>query len=42
VSGPALDVEDETTTLATGAFTISMDARSHLILERGAGERRAL
>jgi N-methylhydantoinase A len=42
VSGPALVVEDETTTLATGAFTISMDARSHLILERGPGERRAL
>ena len=41
VSGPALVVEDETTTLATSAFTISMDARWHLILERSAGERRA-
>src|SRR5215470_6104865 len=40
VSGPALVVEDETTTLATSAFTISMDARWHLILERSAGERR--
>src|SRR5215471_14205846 len=33
VSGPALVVEDETTTLATSAFTVSMDARRHLILE---------
>jgi N-methylhydantoinase A len=40
VPGPALVVEDETTTLATGAFTVSMDARSHLILERSADERR--
>lgn len=41
VPGPALVLEDETTTLATGGFTVSMDARSHLILERSAGERRA-
>jgi N-methylhydantoinase A len=41
VPGPALVVEDETTTVATGAFTVSMDARSHLILERSGEERRA-
>jgi N-methylhydantoinase A len=42
VPGPALVVEDQTTTVATGAFTVSMDVRSHLILERNSiGERRA-
>jgi N-methylhydantoinase A len=34
VPGPALVVEDETTTVATGAFTISLDARGNLILDR--------
>jgi hypothetical protein len=41
VPGPALVVEDETTTVATGAFTISLDARGHLILNRNDGERAA-
>lgn len=41
VPGPALVVEDQTTTVATRAFTVSMDARSHLVLERSIGERRA-
>ena len=40
VLGPALIIEDETTTVATGAFTVTMDARSHLILERNLDERR--
>jgi N-methylhydantoinase A len=40
VPGPALVIEDETTTVATRAFTVTMDARSHLILERNVPERR--
>jgi len=41
VSGPALVVEDETTTVATYAFTVTMDARTNLILERKMDESRA-
>jgi N-methylhydantoinase A len=41
VFGPALVIEDETTTVATRAFSVTMDARSHLILERNEDERRA-
>jgi N-methylhydantoinase A len=40
VPGPALVIEDETTTVATRTFTVTMDARSHLILEREVTERR--
>ena len=41
VPGPALVVEDETTTVATGAFTVSLDARGHLILDRNGSKRTA-
>jgi N-methylhydantoinase A len=41
VLGPALVIEDETTTVATRAFSVTMDARSHLILQRNGDERRA-
>jgi N-methylhydantoinase A len=41
VLGPALVVEDETTTVATSSFTICMDARGHLILDRNCSERIA-
>jgi N-methylhydantoinase A len=34
VPGPALVVEDETTTVVTGGFSIGLDARWHLILDR--------
>src|SRR5262249_49338653 len=34
VPGPALVVEDETTTVLTGGFTTSLDPRRHLILDR--------
>jgi len=34
VPGPALVVEDETTTVVTGGFTIGLDSRRHLILDR--------
>ena len=34
VCGPALVVEDETTTVVTGGFTVGLDARGHLILDR--------
>jgi N-methylhydantoinase A len=41
VAGPALIVEDETTTVATSSFTVRVDARHHLILERATGQRGA-
>jgi N-methylhydantoinase A len=34
VAGPALIVEDETTTVATSSFAVSMDQRNHLLLDR--------
>src|SRR5262249_53952332 len=36
VRGPALVVEDETTTVVTAAFNLRRDAFGHLVLERGA------
>jgi N-methylhydantoinase A len=38
VPGPALVVEDETTTVATSNFIVSLDARGHLILIRNNSE----
>jgi len=37
VPGPALVVEDETTTVATSGFVVGLDARRHLVLDRAAG-----
>jgi N-methylhydantoinase A len=36
VPGPALVVEDETTTVVTGGFAVRLDAHWHLILDRNA------
>src|SRR5262249_30553592 len=38
VSAPVLVVEDETTTVVPAAFSVSVDARAHLILQRNASE----
>ena len=38
VRGPALVVEDETTTVVPGRFSVRADPSGHLILERQHGE----
>jgi N-methylhydantoinase A len=38
--GPAIIVEDQTTTVAPRGWTVRVDARGHLVLERARGGRR--